>query len=81
MIKRLFGLTAIALIAACAQTAPEPVNKIHTSAFDENDALSKYEEAYAVAMERCLDLRGDERKVCLKAARQEARRSIGASSK
>jgi hypothetical protein len=82
MIKNLFGLAAATLLVACVQTAqPEPARRVEPAAFDENDALTKYEEAYAMAMERCLDLRGDERKACLKEARLEARRAVSRSKK
>jgi hypothetical protein len=82
MIKNLPSLALTALLVACAQTGnPAPSGNVTASVFDENEALTRYEEAYAVAMERCLDLRGDDRKACLKAARGEARKAIAAQKK
>lgn len=77
MIKILLSLAAASLLGACAQMgAAAPIGKEHISAFDENDSLDKYEQAYAAAMEKCLDMRGDERKACLADARLQARKAI-----
>ena len=77
MIKILIGLAIAASLGACAQMGePAPISKDHVSALDENDALDQYEQAYAAAMEKCLDMRGDERKACLADARLQARRAI-----
>jgi hypothetical protein len=82
MIKNLPSLALTALLVACAQTSnPTPPASVTASVFDENETLTRYEEAYSVAMERCLDLRGEDRKVCLKAARSEARKAIAAQKK
>jgi hypothetical protein len=82
MTKNLSSLALTALLVACAQTGtPPPPANVTASVFDENEALTKYEEAYADAMEKCMDLSGDARKACLKAARAEARKAVAVPKK